>query len=57
MSATTTTPSLRPEQIRNSRVGKRPIDLPKGVTATVANGKIEVKDNTPKLLGKGVEIR
>lgn len=35
--------SLRPEQMRHSRVGKRPIPLPKGVTATVANGKIEVK--------------
>lgn len=29
--------------LRQSRVGKRPVDLPKGVTATVANGKIEVK--------------
>lgn len=35
--------SLRPEQMRQSRVGKRPIALPKGVTATVANGKIDVK--------------
>ena len=35
--------SLRPEQMRHSRVGKRPVALPKGVTATVANGKIEVK--------------
>jgi large subunit ribosomal protein L6 len=35
--------SLRPEQLRQSRVGKRPIPLPKGVTATVANGKVEVK--------------
>jgi large subunit ribosomal protein L6 len=29
--------------MRHSRVGKRPIPLPKGVTATVANGKLEVK--------------
>lgn len=29
--------------IRQSRVGKRPIALPKGVTATVANGKVDVK--------------
>ncbi len=29
--------------VRLSRTGKRPVDLPKGVTATVANGKIEVK--------------
>jgi large subunit ribosomal protein L6 len=28
---------------RTSRVGKVPIDLPKGVTTSVANGKIEVK--------------
>jgi len=28
---------------KTSRVGKRPIDLPKGVTATVNNGAIEVK--------------
>jgi large subunit ribosomal protein L6 len=35
--------SLRPDQMRQSRVGKRPVALPKGVTLTVANGKIEVK--------------
>ena len=35
--------SLRPEQMKQSRVGKRPIPLPKGVTATIANGKIEIK--------------
>jgi large subunit ribosomal protein L6 len=35
--------SLRPEQMRQSRVGKRPVVLPKGVTLTVANGKIDVK--------------
>jgi large subunit ribosomal protein L6 len=31
------------EALRLSRTGKRPVDLPKGVTATVANGKIDVK--------------
>jgi large subunit ribosomal protein L6 len=31
------------EDLRQSRVGKRPVELPKGVTATVANGKIDVK--------------
>jgi large subunit ribosomal protein L6 len=31
------------EDLRQSRTGKRPVDLPKGVTATVANGKIDVK--------------
>ncbi len=35
--------SLRPDQMRQSRVGKRPVALPKGVTVTVANGKIDVK--------------
>ena len=35
--------SLRPDQMRQSRVGKRPVVLPKGVTITVANGKIDVK--------------
>jgi large subunit ribosomal protein L6 len=35
--------SLRPDQMRQSRVGKRPVELPKGVTLTVANGKIDVK--------------
>jgi large subunit ribosomal protein L6 len=31
------------EALRLSRTGKRPVELPKGVTATVANGKIDVK--------------
>ena len=31
------------EDLRQSRTGKRPIELPKGVTATIANGKIDVK--------------
>ena len=29
--------------MKQSRVGKRPVVMPKGVTATVANGKIEIK--------------
>jgi len=37
------TPSLPPGQMRQSRVGKRPIPLPKGVTLTVANGKVDIK--------------
>jgi large subunit ribosomal protein L6 len=48
MSAAASTPqagpkSLLPGQLRQSRVGKRPITLPKGVTCTVNNGKVEVK--------------
>jgi large subunit ribosomal protein L6 len=37
--------SLLPEALRTaqSRVGKRPVELPKGVTVAVNNGKIEVK--------------
>jgi large subunit ribosomal protein L6 len=31
------------EALRLSRTGKRPVALPKGVTAAVANGKIDVK--------------
>lgn len=45
---------------RTSRVGKRPVALPKGVTVTAANGRVEVKG--PKgTLGRdvpaGVEVR
>jgi large subunit ribosomal protein L6 len=36
-------PSLPPGTMRQSRVGKRPIPLPKGVTIAINNGKIEVK--------------
>ena len=32
-----------PADLRQSRTGKRPIPLPKGVTATIANGKIDIK--------------
>jgi len=38
---TTTTQPI--EDLRQSRVGKRPIELPKGVTATFKDGKVEVK--------------
>ncbi len=49
MTAQATTPAKKADgrrgrtALRLSRVGKRPVDLPKGVTATVANGKIDVK--------------
>ena len=42
MTAQTTT-NKTPADLRQSRTGKRPIAIPKGVTATVANGKIDVK--------------
>ena len=35
--------SLAPAAMKQSRVGKRPIALPKGVTVTVNAGKVEVK--------------
>jgi large subunit ribosomal protein L6 len=35
--------SLAPSAMKQSRVGKRPIALPKGVTVNAANGKFEVK--------------
>lgn len=35
--------SLLPTQMRQSRVGKRSITLPKGVTVSAANGKFDVK--------------
>jgi len=35
--------SLLPGQMRHSRVGKRPIPLPKGVTVNVTTDKVEVK--------------
>lgn len=35
--------SLLPGQMKQSRVGKRAVVLPKGVTVTVTNGKIDVK--------------
>src|SRR5580698_4149536 len=43
MAAHTTKATDAIEDLRQSRTGKRPVDLPKGVTATVANGKIDVK--------------
>ncbi len=39
----TTAQTSKVADLRLSRTGKRPVDLPKGVTATVANGKIDVK--------------
>jgi large subunit ribosomal protein L6 len=38
-----TTTDSQGEALRLSRTGKRPVDLPKGVTASITNGKIDVK--------------
>jgi large subunit ribosomal protein L6 len=43
MSNTAQTEAAAPGALRQSRVGKRPIALPKGVTVNAANGKFEVK--------------
>jgi len=40
---TKTATSTKVPDLRLSRTGKRPIDLPKGVTAAIANGKFDVK--------------
>ena len=52
--------SLRPDQMRQSRVGKRPVEVPKGVTVTVANGKIDVKGpkgTLSKLVTPNVKVK
>ncbi len=43
MTAQTTQSPTAGDGIKQSRIGKRPIPLPKGVTATVKDGAIEVK--------------
>ncbi|HEY2515011.1 MAG TPA: 50S ribosomal protein L6 [Polyangiaceae bacterium] len=43
MTTQTTQTSTAVEDLRQSRTGKRHVELPKGVTATIANGKIDVK--------------
>ncbi len=42
MAAATSTAATPAEGLRQSRIGKRPIELPKGVSAKVANDKFEV---------------
>ncbi len=52
--------SLRPEQMRHSRVGKRPIPLPKGVTVNVTADKVEVKGpkgNLTRALTPNVKVK
>ena len=50
----------QPANLRLSRTGKRPIPLPKGVTATVANGKIDVKGpkgNLSRTITPNVDVK
>jgi len=57
---TTATTNATIEDLRQSRVGKRPIELPKGVTAQIASGKIDVKGPKGQLsraLPPNVEVK
>ena len=51
--------TTKPETVRTSRVGKRPIDVPKAVTVTIANRVVDVKGPKGALkrtLTNGVDI-
>ena len=55
----TTTAKEAPRTIQ-SRVGKRPVELLKGVTASIANGKIEIKGpkgTLSRVLPGGVDVK
>jgi len=46
--------------LRQSRTGKRAVDVPKGVTVTIANGKVEVKGpkgNQSRALPPNVDVK
>jgi large subunit ribosomal protein L6 len=48
------------EALRLSRVGKRPVELPKGVTAAIANNTIEIKGpkgQLSRLLPPNVDVK
>jgi large subunit ribosomal protein L6 len=56
----TTTPSKTISDLRQSRTGKRPIDVPKGVTVTIANGTVDVKGpkgNQSRPLTPNVDVK
>jgi large subunit ribosomal protein L6 len=58
--STTTQKSGAVENLRQSRTGKKPITLPKGVTATIANGKIDIKGpkgNLSRALTPNVDVK
>jgi large subunit ribosomal protein L6 len=60
MTAQATQASTTTGDLRQSRTGKRPIELPKGVTATIANGKIDVKGpkgQLSRVIPHGVEVK
>ena len=58
--ATATKEAAPGEGLRLSRVGKRPVELPKGVTATIAQNKIEIKGpkgNLSRPLPPNVDVK
>ncbi len=60
MTAATTPASKEGTDVRQSRTGKRPIAIPKGVTVTVANGKVDVKGpkgQQSRLLPPNVDVK
>ncbi len=57
---TAQTSQKAPTDLRQSRTGKRPIPLLKGVTATIANGKIDVKGpkgNLSRTITPNVDVK
>jgi large subunit ribosomal protein L6 len=57
---TNTVPTNTVEDLRQSRTGKRPIEIPKGVTVTVASGKVDVKGpkgNQARPLPPNVDVK
>ncbi len=60
MAAKVTTNAGSIPDLKQSRVGKRPVAVPKGVTVTVANGKVEVKGpkgNQSRILPPDVDVK
>jgi large subunit ribosomal protein L6 len=52
--------ALDPKDIKHSRVGKIPVEIPKGVTVSIANGKIDVKGpkgNTSRAVTPNVAVK
>jgi large subunit ribosomal protein L6 len=60
MTTSAPTPDAGTADLRNSRIGKRPIALPKGCSATIKDGSIEVKGpkgTLSRVLPEGVSAR
>jgi large subunit ribosomal protein L6 len=53
-------PQINGEDVRLSRVGKRPVELPKGVTAALAQNKLDIKGpkgNLSRVLPPNVDVK